>query len=172
MALKVKAVERNIKFTKNENNPGVWRYLMQPDLYIALNLAKVMWNVWVITLHYSRPLSSPLKKSIQNQKETETNDFHFFSTLKKIKESVHSVSDSVTCGTRFWRPSSWVLPRTLPWSRRSSKGWCSAHNPARSPRTRPLQSRILSRSARDRPWRCRSRDSRARFSNLSFGQKR
>ena len=37
MALKVKAVERNIKFTKDENDPGVWRYVMQPDLYIALN---------------------------------------------------------------------------------------------------------------------------------------
>ena len=32
MALKVKAVERNIKFTKDENDPGVWRYVMQPDL--------------------------------------------------------------------------------------------------------------------------------------------
>ena len=30
MALKVKAVERNIKFTKDENDPGVWRYVMQP----------------------------------------------------------------------------------------------------------------------------------------------
>ena len=42
MALKVKAVERKIKFTKDENDPGVWRYLMQPDLYIALNQAKVI----------------------------------------------------------------------------------------------------------------------------------
>ena len=42
MALKVKAVERNIKFTKDENDPGVWRYVMSPDLYIALNQAKVM----------------------------------------------------------------------------------------------------------------------------------
>ena len=42
MALKVKAVERNIKFTKDENAPGVWRYVMQPDLYIALNQAKVI----------------------------------------------------------------------------------------------------------------------------------
>ena len=32
MALKVKAVERKIKFTKDENDPGVWRYVMQPDL--------------------------------------------------------------------------------------------------------------------------------------------
>ena len=42
MALKVKVVERNIKFTKDENDPGVWRYVMQPDLYIALNQAKVI----------------------------------------------------------------------------------------------------------------------------------
>ena len=25
MALKVKAIEKNIKFTKNPNDPGVWR---------------------------------------------------------------------------------------------------------------------------------------------------
>ena len=42
MALKVKAVERKIKFTKDENDPGVWRYVMLPDLYIALNQAKVI----------------------------------------------------------------------------------------------------------------------------------
>ena len=42
MALKVKAVERKIKFTKNENDPGVWRYVMQPELYIALTQAKVI----------------------------------------------------------------------------------------------------------------------------------
>ena len=42
MALKVKAVERKIKFTKDENDPGVYRYVMQPDLYIALNQAKVI----------------------------------------------------------------------------------------------------------------------------------
>ena len=39
--MKVKAVERNIKFTKDDNDPGVWRYVMSPDLYIALNQAKV-----------------------------------------------------------------------------------------------------------------------------------
>ena len=42
MALKVKAVEKNIKFTKNENDPGVWRYVMSPELYIALSKAKVI----------------------------------------------------------------------------------------------------------------------------------
>ena len=42
MALKVKAVERNIKFTKDENDPGVYRYVMQPELYIALSQAKVI----------------------------------------------------------------------------------------------------------------------------------
>ena len=40
--MKVKAVERKIKFTKDENDPGVYRYVMQPDLYIALNQAKVI----------------------------------------------------------------------------------------------------------------------------------
>ena len=42
MALKVKAVERKIKFTKDDNDPCVWRYVMQPDLHITLNQAKVI----------------------------------------------------------------------------------------------------------------------------------
>ena len=42
MAIKIKAVERKLKFTKNENDPGVWRYVMQPDLYIALAQDKVI----------------------------------------------------------------------------------------------------------------------------------
>ena len=42
MALKVKAVEKNIKFTKNDNDPGVWRYVMSPELYIALSQEKVI----------------------------------------------------------------------------------------------------------------------------------
>ena len=29
MALKVKAVERNLKFSKDD--PGIWRYVMQPE---------------------------------------------------------------------------------------------------------------------------------------------
>jgi len=42
MALKVKAVERKIKFNKDENDPGVYRYVMSPELYIALSQAKVI----------------------------------------------------------------------------------------------------------------------------------
>ena len=42
MALKVKAVERLLKFTKNENDPGVYRYVMKPELYIALTKTKVI----------------------------------------------------------------------------------------------------------------------------------
>ena len=42
MAIKIKAVERKLKFTKDENDPGVWRYVMQPDLYIALKQEKVI----------------------------------------------------------------------------------------------------------------------------------
>jgi predicted histone-like DNA-binding protein len=42
MALKVKAVEKKIKFDKNPDNPGVWRYVMSPELYTALTQAKVV----------------------------------------------------------------------------------------------------------------------------------
>ena len=42
MALKVKAVEKKIKFDKNPENPGVWRYVMSPELYTALSQAKVV----------------------------------------------------------------------------------------------------------------------------------
>ena len=42
MAIKIKAVERKLKFTKDENDPGVCRYVMQPDLYIALTQDKVI----------------------------------------------------------------------------------------------------------------------------------
>ena len=40
MALKVKVVEKKVKFSKND--PGVWRYVMSPDLYIALSQEKVI----------------------------------------------------------------------------------------------------------------------------------
>ena len=40
--LKVKAVEKKIKFTKDENDPGVWRYVMSPELYTPLSQAKVI----------------------------------------------------------------------------------------------------------------------------------
>ena len=40
MALKVKAVEKLIKFKKED--AGVWRYVMAPDLYIALSQEKVI----------------------------------------------------------------------------------------------------------------------------------
>ncbi len=42
MAIKVKAVERKLKFTKDENDPGVYRYVMQPELYTALAQDKVI----------------------------------------------------------------------------------------------------------------------------------
>ena len=42
MAMKVKAVEKLLKFTKDENDPGVYRYVMQPDLYLALSQKKVI----------------------------------------------------------------------------------------------------------------------------------
>ena len=40
MALKVKAVEKLVKFSKTD--AGTWRYVMSPELYIALSQAKVI----------------------------------------------------------------------------------------------------------------------------------
>ena len=40
MALKVKVVERLLKFSKNENDPGVYRYVMKPTLPIRRDSPK------------------------------------------------------------------------------------------------------------------------------------
>ena len=40
MALKVKAIEKKIKFSKTDE--GVWRYVMSPELYTPLSQAKVI----------------------------------------------------------------------------------------------------------------------------------
>ena len=42
MSLKVKAVERLLKFTNNENDHGVYRYVMKPELYASLDQKKVI----------------------------------------------------------------------------------------------------------------------------------
>ena len=42
MALKVKAVEKLLKFSNKENDPGVYRYVLKPDLYTSLSQAKVI----------------------------------------------------------------------------------------------------------------------------------
>jgi predicted histone-like DNA-binding protein len=42
MAMKVKAVERLLKFTKDENDPGVYRYVMKPEMYSSLSQSKVI----------------------------------------------------------------------------------------------------------------------------------
>ena len=42
MALKVKAKEKKLKFSKDENDPGFWRYVMVPDLYSTLGQDKVI----------------------------------------------------------------------------------------------------------------------------------
>ena len=42
MALKVKAVERLLKFTKDENDPGVYRYMTKPEMYSTLSQSKVI----------------------------------------------------------------------------------------------------------------------------------
>ena len=40
--MKVKAIEKKLKFTKNPNDPGVYRYVMQPEQYSSLSQKKVI----------------------------------------------------------------------------------------------------------------------------------
>ncbi len=40
--MKVKAIEKKLKFTKDENDPGVWRYVMTPEQYSSLSQKKVI----------------------------------------------------------------------------------------------------------------------------------
>ena len=42
MTMKVKAVEKELKFTKDPNDPGVYRYVMSPEQYSSLNQKKVI----------------------------------------------------------------------------------------------------------------------------------
>ena len=42
MTMKVKAIEKKLKFTKNPNDPGVYRYVMQPEQYSSLSQKKVI----------------------------------------------------------------------------------------------------------------------------------
>ena len=41
MAIKVKAVERKLKFTKNENDPGVYRYVLGTSLPPAAKMVSI-----------------------------------------------------------------------------------------------------------------------------------
>ena len=50
MAIKVKAVERKLKFTKNENDPGVYRYVLGADYHQPPRWYQSVWP--------SPPLSS------------------------------------------------------------------------------------------------------------------
>ena len=40
--MKVKAIEKKLKFTKDPNDAGVYRYVMSPEQYSSLNQKKVI----------------------------------------------------------------------------------------------------------------------------------
>ena len=42
MTMRVKAIEKKLKFTKDPNDPGVYRYVMQPEQYSSLTQKKVI----------------------------------------------------------------------------------------------------------------------------------
>ena len=42
MTMKVKAIEKKLKFSKDPNDPGVYRHVMSPEQYSSLNQKKVI----------------------------------------------------------------------------------------------------------------------------------
>ena len=42
MTMRVKAIEKKLKFTKDPNDAGVYRYVMSPEQYSSLNQKKVI----------------------------------------------------------------------------------------------------------------------------------
>ena len=42
MTMKVKAIEKKLKFSNDPNDPGVYRYVMSPEQYSSLNQKKVI----------------------------------------------------------------------------------------------------------------------------------
>ena len=50
--MKVKAIEKKLKFSKDPNDPGVYRYVMSPELYIALSQEKVRVGYFLIKQGY------------------------------------------------------------------------------------------------------------------------
>ena len=48
MALKVKAVERLLKFDKND--PGSYRYVLKPELYTSLDQKSLTRTILVLTV--------------------------------------------------------------------------------------------------------------------------
>ena len=50
MTMKVKAIEKKLKFTKDPNDPGVYRYVMQPEQYSSLSQKKVI-KAWATEGH-------------------------------------------------------------------------------------------------------------------------
>ena len=48
--MKVKAIEKKLKFSKDPNDPGVYRYVMSPEQYSSLNQKKVI-KAWATEGH-------------------------------------------------------------------------------------------------------------------------
>ena len=51
MTMKVKAIEKKLKFSKDPNDPGVYRYVMSPEQYSSLNQKKVVIKAWATEGH-------------------------------------------------------------------------------------------------------------------------
>ena len=107
MALKVKAVERLVKFKKDD--AGVWRYVMAPDLYIALSQEKVI-KAWATEGHsVALPGLGTMRfglraKSVENVNEVKagliTARRIIFTPTQDLKDELASTAIQITCYDR------------------------------------------------------------------------
>ena len=106
MALKVKAVERLLKFTKNENDPGVYRYVLKPDLYLSLTQEKVI-KAWATEGHsVALPGLGTMRfglraKAVENVEDVKTSLIEsrkiIFTPAVDLKDELKNTAIQITC---------------------------------------------------------------------------
>ena len=104
MALKVKAVEKKVKFSKND--PGVWRYVMSPDLYIALSQEKVI-KAWATEgLSVALPGLGSMRFGLRAKSVEDVNDVKtsliktrriIFTPAVDLKDELKNTAIQITC---------------------------------------------------------------------------
>ena len=106
MALKVKAVERLLKFSNKPNDPGVYRYVMKPEMYSSLTQAKVI-KAWATEGHsVALPGLGSMRfglrsKAVENVNDVKTSLISsrriIFTSSVDLKDELANAAIQITC---------------------------------------------------------------------------
>ena len=109
MALKVKAVERLLKFTNDANDKGKYRYVLKPEMYSTLNQTKVI-KAWATEGHsVALPGLGNMRfglrsKAVENVNEVKTGLIEsrriIFTPSVDLKEELAATAIVITCYDR------------------------------------------------------------------------